>query len=369
MTLNSTFSTEINIKEIISSLEPVNGKFFHIADIEAYANKIINNGKCVAIRNYSTSDLMSYVLYYDNGPELFISMVWTKPNFQGLGYAKSLLNYIIESTTKDICLEVNKSNPAKYLYERLKFVSENEIDDKSFMRYVRRLCIMQPYFFPYSGYFNLLKASDLTIFYDDVNYIKGGWINRNKILLNANDFLFVVPVESASQNKLINQIVPILDSKFKNKFYKQLKSAYGKAPYFNSVFELITNVLEKEYTNIGDLAIESIVSTYNYLDEELKYLKSSECSPETRGLQKADRLIEITKNLGYRHYVNASGGKDIYTKEYFKSKGIELSFVVPEPIFYKQFSSKFTPWLSIIDILMFNDKDNVKKIFNSYELE
>ncbi len=231
-----------------------------------------------------------------------------------------------------------------------------------------RLSIMQPYVFPYIGYFHLIEASDMIVFYDDVHFKKPGWINRNRILLNGRDFMFTIPVRKASQNKLINEIVPIIDQKFKKKFYHQIESAYKKAPYYKDVSEIIYRVLEKEYSYIDDLVIHSIEEVYNYLGKSLHYTKSSVCSPGSRGINKSDRLIKINKDLHYSKYVNPIGAIDLYSKDYFQQQSIQLFFVKSNPIKYSQFSNEFIPSLSVIDILMFNDKDEVKKMFKAFEL-
>ena len=229
--------------------------------------------------------------------------------------------------------------------------------------------IMQPYLFPNIGYFHLIEASSVFVFYDDVHYITKGWINRNRILNQDRDYLFTAPISKASQNKLINETVPSLDKKWKDKFYKQLAHSYKKAPFFPVVIDPIISVFEKEYTDITDLGIESILTIYNYLETSLNYTKSSICSPDTRGIEKAERLIEITKELGYEAYINAAGGKELYTKDHFLNQGIDLAFIKSNPIKYKQFSDNFIPWLSIIDILMFNEKDRIVEFFSAYSIE
>lgn len=232
----------------------------------------------------------------------------------------------------------------------------------------RRLSIMQPYIFPYLGYFHLIEASDMIVFYDDVNFIKRGWINRNRILLNKSEYLFTVPVIKSSQNRLINEIEPIIDLKFIDKFFAQIETAYKKAPYYSSVIVLLKKVFLIEYNNIADLSINSIVSVYDYLEKDLNWTKSSVCSPETKGIDKADRIIQITKKLGYQKYVNVIGGQELYEKEHFKNKDILLNFIQSEKIEYKQFNNDFVPWLSIIDVLMFNDKETVLELIKSYKL-
>ncbi len=230
------------------------------------------------------------------------------------------------------------------------------------------LAIMQPYVFPYIGYFQLIQAASEIVFYDDVNYIKQGWVNRNRILLNDSDFLFTIPVAKGSQNKKINEVKPIPDEKCKRKFFLQMKYAYSKAPFYKEVMELIKKVCKKEYNNIGDMGIDSILSVYDYLGKTIKWSKSSICSPLNADKEKADRLIDITRQFGYKAYVNVIGGRELYQKEYFNNKGIDLYFIKTGKVEYAQTGKKFIPNLSIIDVLMFNDKKTVLQFFKNYIL-
>ncbi len=230
------------------------------------------------------------------------------------------------------------------------------------------VAIMQPYIFPYIGYFHLIEASGVFVFYDDVSFIKKGWINRNRILLNGKDHLFSVPVLNASQNRLINETHPSIDGKWKDTFHKQLTHSYRKAPYFAEVSGRVMSVFDFEYGNVADLAISSIACVYDYLGRDLNYRKSSVCSPETRGMGRADRLIEITRSLGSSRYVNAPGGADLYEKDYFASKGVELFFVKSGSVEYRQYGNEFVPWLSIVDVMMFNEAEAIRDFFGRYTL-
>ncbi len=231
-----------------------------------------------------------------------------------------------------------------------------------------KLSVMQPYFFPYIGYFHLIESTDKIIFYDDVSFIKRGWVNRNNILINAQDYLFTVPLEKPSQNKLINEIPVLNDEKFKNTFFKQIQNAYQKAPFFKEVNEILQYVFSNDYNNIADMAIASICSVYQYLDKELNWDKSSVFSPETRGMEKADRLIQLSKKSGCDHYINLKGGMELYDKSYFEKEGITLNFTESILKEYTQFNKNFVPWLSIIDVLMFCEKEEVLDQFKSYQL-
>lgn len=252
-----------------------------------------------------------------------------------------------------------KANSKQYVNAQLK-VAEFPISASA--------AIIQPYVFPYLGYFQLLYSVENVVFYDDVNYIKRGWINRNRILMNQSDYTFTVPVKKASQNKLIYEIEVLNNNSFQKKFCQQLKFAYSRAPFYQEVIGLIESVLEKQYLSIADMAIESILSIFNYLGIEIRWMKSSAEFPQTKGQHKADRLINITKQMGCDIYINPIGGKELYSKEYFKASGIELGFVLTEEVEYKQFNNSFVSSLSIIDLLMFNDKERLKTLLNQFRI-
>lgn len=231
-----------------------------------------------------------------------------------------------------------------------------------------RLSIMQPYIFPYIGYFHLIQATEKIIFYDDVNYIKRGWINRNRILVNGKDHVFTIPVSKASQNKQIREIETAIDEKFKAKFLGTLSNAYKKAPYFNEVMPIAEDVIAVDSGNISRLAIRSIKAVYDYLHKELNWDESSACCADSIDEKKGDRLIAITKKLGYDKYVNSIGGMELYDKPVFAEKGVELSFVKSQRIEYDQGTTEFVPHLSVLDILMFNHPDRVWEFFHSFDL-
>lgn len=256
------------------------------------------------------------------------------------------------------------------------------------------IAIMQPYVFPYIGYFQLVFASDVFVFYDDVNFINRGWIHRNRILLNGKDHMITIPCRDASQNKLIKDIDTLDDPKAIQKILATIRAAYGKAPFFAGVYPIIEqtltamrmpvlhpeptsafpmfsmNVAEKNAPpTIADVAVESVLNICAYLGINRTFKRSSE-HYNNRELKKADRLIDICHLEGITHYINASGGKEIYTKEYYNEKGIQLDFLNAKLYEYPQFGNSFVPWLSMIDILMFNAKEDiVNKILPSYYLD
>lgn len=234
-----------------------------------------------------------------------------------------------------------------------------------------KVAIMQPYLFPYIGYFQLIHAVDAFVIYDDVNFIKGGWIHRNRILMNGQPIYFSIPLKKRSSFIAINntEINQDLFDKWKMKFLKSLQISYGKAPYYIETVALIEGVLNKHYLTISDLAIQSVQAICEILSVKTNILVSSKDFYNTKPLPKTERLINITKDLQGDTYVNPIGGLELYHHDDFNTKNIQLLFLKSNPIAYKQFENNFMPWLSIIDVMMFNSKDTVKSMLNEYTLE
>ena len=227
---------------------------------------------------------------------------------------------------------------------------------------------MQPYIFPYIGYFQMISAVDKFVFYDDVNFIKRGWINRNRILINGKDTLVSIPLNKASQNKFINEIDIFFDTNLRKNLISKIENAYKKSPFYDEVIGLIRDIINADISNIGEYAANSIVSVCNYLEIDTKFYYSSILSPESKGMNRADRLIYICQNLGAEEYINSIGGQEIYQKKYFLDNQIDLSFIKTLDFEYKQFKHPFVNLLSIIDVLMFNSKVRIQKMLTNYQL-
>lgn len=232
------------------------------------------------------------------------------------------------------------------------------------------IAIMQPYLFPYLGYFQLLNAADSFVFYDDVSFIKQGWINRNNILVNNNIKLFTVPLIKASSNSLIKDvnINELLYHKWCIRFLKSIQQSYSKAPYFNDIYPFIEEVFQSNIILVSQLAIASVKMINTYLGLKKSFYVSSYDFPDVKNLGRADRLISIIKELEGKRYINMYGGYELYTKEYFLKNQIELYFLRPELRVYKQFHEPFQSGLSIIDVMMFNNKEEVKESLLNYSL-
>lgn len=228
---------------------------------------------------------------------------------------------------------------------------------------------MQPYLFPYFGYYQLINAVDKFIVYDDVNFIKQGWINRNNILVNGKSYLFTVPLKSQSSFNKINDT--IVNEKvyflWVNKFLKTVEQNYSKAPFYNEVMSLLKNIFQIEDKHISSIALKSLklVSEYigiNTVFEDSTVIYGNQC------LTSQDRVLDICIKENANYYVNPIGGVDLYSKKDFLDNGIVLNFIKSKKVEYRQFNEEFVPNLSIIDILMFNNISSIKKSLNNYEL-
>lgn len=227
--------------------------------------------------------------------------------------------------------------------------------------------IMQPYFCPYIGYFQLMNAVDKYVVYDDVNFIKGGWINRNRILLNGEPHFINIPMLGASPNKLINEVGVNNQEVLVTKNLKLLESAYKKAPYYNDVYPLLKEILEYKTDTIEKFIFNSFKIINNYLDIETELIMSSTIKKDN-SLKAEEKVIEICKILNATDYYNAIGGQDLYSFEDFEKNNILLHFVKTRDLKYAQFNNEFQSNLSIIDVMMFNSKEEVKKMLNEFDL-
>ncbi len=227
-----------------------------------------------------------------------------------------------------------------------------------------KLGIMQPYFFPYIGYFQLIQLVDVYVIADDLNFIKNSYIKKNSILDNGAPALISLQLIGASQNKLINEIEVGNDI---DKLLTAIQRRYAKAPYFKDVFPLLQTILSSKEKNLARFLGYSLMEISSYLGIETKFLYSSEIE-KNNDLKFDARIIDICKRVGADHYINAIGGKELYDKDEFSAEGITLNFIDTKDIEYKQFDKEFVPNLSIIDVMMFNSKEESRELLQAYEL-
>lgn len=227
-----------------------------------------------------------------------------------------------------------------------------------------KLAIMQPYYLPYIGYYQLISAVDLFVYYDDVNFIKQSWINRNRILLNGSEFLFTLELKGASSFK---RIMDIEVGRNRIKLFQTIYHAYKNAPNFKNLEPLLCSIFTSSEQNLSKYIIQTQQYIIDYLGIKTAFLLSSEVPKDVK-LKGQIKIIDICKKLGADTYINSIGGQVLYSREGFNEVGITLKYLKTDQIIYKQFTSLFIPQLSIIDILMFNSVNKIQSLLNQYIL-
>jgi len=232
----------------------------------------------------------------------------------------------------------------------------------------KKVAIMQPYFLPYIGYFQLINAVDEFIIYDNIQYTKKGWINRNRILDNGSDKLFTVPLKKDSDYlDVVDRKLSDTWDKDRKKLINSLYTLYHKAPHFEEAYSIVTECLLDDENNLFNFILNSLNRVNKYLDIETSIVISSSIGID-HSLKSQDKVIAICKAEKATTYINAIGGMDLYSKTVFESNELELKFIKSHSITYDQFDGAFVPWLSIVDVMMFNSKDAIKEYLNSYTL-
>lgn len=230
-----------------------------------------------------------------------------------------------------------------------------------------KVAIMQPYFLPYIGYFQLIGAVDLFVVYDNIKYTKKGWINRNRMLLNGSDSTFSLSIKKGSDSLDVRDRELAADFD-RGKLLNQFRGAYLRAPHFEQTFHLIEQVVRCPESNLFHFLYNAIVHVCSHLGITTKIIVSSEIGIDHH-MQAQDKVLALCQALGATIYLNAVGGVGLYSRETFQEKGVELKFIKSSPVNYRQFDNEFVPWLSIVDVMMFNPIDAVRKcISNNYEL-
>lgn len=227
--------------------------------------------------------------------------------------------------------------------------------------------IMQPYFFPYIGYWQLMNAVDTFVVLDDVNFIMRGWINRNNILLNNKAYLFSIPLDKPSQNKLIKDTKLNFSIKDRENFLKTIQLAYKKAPFYDDFYPILENIIMFNDNTLVNFIYNSLVKASDYIGIKTKFVFSSKIEQNNESKAEA-KIIDICKSTATSTYINAIGGISLYNKNNFEKNGIQLNFIQTKEIEYKQFNTEFVPNLSMLDVIMFNSVDQIKMMLERYEL-
>ncbi len=225
-----------------------------------------------------------------------------------------------------------------------------------------KIAIMQPYIFPYIGYFQLINAVDKFVIYDNIQFTKKGWINRNRLLLNGKDEYFTLPLKNDSDFLNVNERELSTDwLKEKTKILNKIKENYKKAPYFNEVYNLVESNFNFENLNLFDFILNALKNTLNYLTIKTEIVVSSTLAIN-HSLKAEEKVIAICKELNAETYLNPIGGIELYNKEHFLNEGIKLNFIKANNCVYNQLNNEFIPFLSIIDVMMFNSKEEIKRM-------
>lgn len=227
-----------------------------------------------------------------------------------------------------------------------------------------RVAIMQPYLLPYIGYFQLMGAVDLFIVYDNIKYTKKGWINRNRMLVNGTDAMFSLPLKKDSD--CLDVVQRELAADFdRSKLLNQFKGAYSRAPFFAPTFSLLERIVNHQERNLFRYIHHALLRTREHLGIKTEIRISSEIAID-HALKSQDKVLALCKAVGADAYVNAIGGMELYAREDFSAQGIALHFIKPRPFEYPQFGAPFVPWLSIVDVLMFNPIERVRERIESH---
>ena len=225
---------------------------------------------------------------------------------------------------------------------------------------------MQPYFLPYIGYWQLLAAVDRFVVYDNIQYTKKGWINRNRFLRNGADAFFTVPLKKGSDS------LNVADRRVADDFdpaalLNPLASAYRKAPFFTTAFPLVEAIVTAAPRNLFEYLLHSLVTTAAFLEIPTPVVVSSAVAID-HDLKAERKVLALCQALGATRYLNAIGGRELYSVTAFADQGIDLKFIQSRPISYRQYDDAFVPGLSIVDVLMFNSKDAVRAMLGAYDL-
>jgi hypothetical protein len=237
---------------------------------------------------------------------------------------------------------------------------------------VMKLAVMQPYFLPYLGYFQLIHSAEHFMFFDDVQYIKKSWMSRNRLLnIPKNEPFYTRPELIRPKYKAWLPTVRLEpNEKWKKTLIAQLKGYKNKASFYDETLQLIEKILDDKYKYLANLNIKSIIKIAYWLGINIKFDRYSDYDfwfdekPE-----KGDWGREVAISIEASHYINAPGGESFILPEKFEANGIKLGFLQPKLMTYDQKTSEFIPNLSIIDVLMFNGKEKTAKMLKNYKIK
>lgn len=212
-----------------------------------------------------------------------------------------------------------------------------------------RVAVMQPYFFPYLGYLQMLRAVDVVVILDDAQFVPRRWINRNRIIASGEVRWLTFPVKRAPQKTAIRDVAYDLESRDTARMLRGFNLEFGRLPGYGPTKALLLAALGGE-ESAAENNIESLQMTLEMLGHPIRgWCRSSELGAE--GLTGSERIIALAHSVGATHYVNLPGGQTLYDHHTFRSAGMELEFIVPTFPEYRQPNEAFIPGLSILDVI------------------
>jgi len=231
-----------------------------------------------------------------------------------------------------------------------------------------KLAVMQPYFFPYLGYFQLIDAADRFILADEVQYIRHGWINRNRLQNEKGECTYIIaPVKKHSLKTAIKEIT-VADNGWKKEVLKKLQPYKNKAPFYKQVFSFMEACFEVKSDNLSSINQHFLIQTCRFIGIEKEIELQSDLNLDYAKVHnKTDRVLQFCYQLGANTYINLPGGTVLYDKTIFLNNGINLQFIKPNLPLYPQLSAHFEPALSIIDVMMFNEPQKIKEMVKDYQ--
>lgn len=230
---------------------------------------------------------------------------------------------------------------------------------------------MQPYFFPYPGYFSLIKATNKWIVFDTPQYANYSWMNRNRII-NCNDdnwMYFIVPLKKRPLRTSINSIVIQNEVNWKEKIISQLGYYKKHAPYYNHVVEFLRETLTSEFVKLSDLNIHTLKATCKYIGIDFNYEIYSEMNLQIEDIHAPDEWgLNICKAMGVSKFINPERGQNFIDRQKYLNEKVDIKFLEYRYPDYDQKMEEFIPGLSIIDAMMFNSPKELKVILEDYKL-
>jgi len=231
-----------------------------------------------------------------------------------------------------------------------------------------RIAVMQPYFLPYIGYWQLIRAVDTFVVLDDVNYINRGWINRNRISVRGEPCWMTLPLVGASQNKLISEIDLLPDDGWKSRLIKKVELSYQGEASFLPTKRLFEELMECAAGNLSSFLAGSIQRICGLLGLATEIIPTSSIFPKGN-LKGQHRILDICTTLGADEYLNPPGGRDLYDSGLFADSGITLMFLdAPKIELGLKSGSRSGETLSLLDTLMMNPLGDIRTVLPHFHI-